>query len=348
MAIVPSESHGKQEKKYKVLLTNIDKIIDESRRNVHRSVNTIMVKTYWAIGKYIIDYEQKGKSKSKYGSHILDRLSHDLKLKYGSGFSRSNLIYMRLFYLKYPNSETLSHQLTWSHYFELLKIDDDLERSFYEKQCTIERWSVRELKRQKNSALFHRIALSKDKKGVIALAKSGQSIEKDTDIIKDPYILEFLGLQQQAHYSESELEQKIIDNLQMFLLELGRGFAYMGRQYRITLDNTHYYVDLVFYHTRLKCYILIDLKVGRVRPQDIGQMNAYLNYFLKEENATDDNPPIGIILGSEKERIMVEYALGGLSTKLFVSKYKIYLPDKNLLERELKKIIGDGRKASGN
>lgn len=327
---------------YTELLSNIDSIIKESRREVCRSVNTIMVRTYWVIGKHIVEYEQHGKIRAEYGSHVLDRLSKDLKQRYGSGFSRSNLIYMRLFYLKYPNSETLSHQLTWSHYFELLKIEDKLERGFYEKQCINERWSVRELKRQKNSALFHRLALSKDKEGVIALSKAGHIIEKDEDIIKDPYILEFLGLERRSSYSETELEQRIIDNMKMFLLELGRGFAFICRQYRITLDNTHYYIDLVFYHTKLKCYVLIDLKVGRVKPQDIGQMNAYLTYFLKEENAPDDNPPIGIILGSEKERIMVEYALGGLSNKLFVSKYKIYLPDKYLLERELRSIIGEG------
>ena len=243
-------------------------------------------------------------------------------------------------YLKYPKSETLSHQLSWSHYFELLKIEDDLERSFYEKQCIHEKWSNRELKRQKNSALFRRLALSKDKKGIMKLSEKGHVIENAEDLVKDPYVLEFLKIPEEHNYSEKELEQRIIDNLQMFLLELGKGFAFVGRQFRLTLGNRHYYVDLVFYHRILKCFILIDLKINEVNHADIGQMNTYLNYFKSEECSEGDNPPIGIVLAAEKDHVEIEYALGGISNKLFVSKYQLYLPDKKELENQLREALG--------
>jgi len=326
---------------YSALINSIGSLLEQGRRQAYQTVNLIMVRTYWEIGRQIVEYEQKGKEKAEYGSALLDNLSRDLKLQFGKGFSKSNLIYMRLFYIKYPKSETVSHQLSWSHYFELLKIEDNLERSFYEKQCIKDRWSNRELKRQKNSALFSRLALSKDKKGIIQLSKKGQIIEDAKDLVKDPYILEFLKLPEYYKYSEKELEQKIIDNLQMFLLELGKGFTFVKRQFRITLDNNHYYVDLVFYHRILKCFVLIDLKIGKVSHNDIGQMNMYLNYFKEEENSKEDNEPIGIVLVAKKDHPLVRYALGSLSNKLFVSKYQLYLPDKKELEKQLKKAIGN-------
>jgi len=246
---------------------------------------------------------------------------------------------MRLLYLEYQKSQTLSDQLAWSHYVELLMIDSNLERSFYEKQCVKENWSVRELKRQKNSALFERIAFSKDKKEILELAQKGHIIKKAEDLVKDPYVLEFLGISEDYKYSEKELEKKIIDNLQKFLLELGKGFTFVSRQFRMTLGNRHYYVDLVFYHRILKCFVLMDLKIGRVTHADIGQMNMYINYFKKEEMTQEDNEPIGIILTKEKDRVVVEYALGGISNKLFVSKYKLYLPTKEELEKEVKKLL---------
>lgn len=329
------------DKHYTELIENIGRILEEGRKHAFRAVNEILVKTYWDIGRQIVEFEQEGRIRADYGSKILDNLSRDLKLKYGRGFSRSNLVYMRLFYIKYPKSETLSHQLTWSHYFEILKIDDDLERNFYEKQCVMEKWSVRELKRHKESALFHRIALSKDKEGVLELSKKGQVIEKADDLLKDPYVLEFLEIPEYYKYSEKYLEQKIIDNMQMFLLELGKGFAFIARQFRMTMDNTHFYVDLVFYHRILKCFVLIELKVGKISHQDIGQMNMYLNYFKKEENSPGDNEPVGIILGTEKEKVSVEYALGGITNQLFVSKYKLYLPDKKELEERLRNILDE-------
>ncbi|MEK6819108.1 MAG: PDDEXK nuclease domain-containing protein, partial [Nanoarchaeota archaeon] len=251
----------------------------------------------------------------------------------------SNITYMRLFYLKYQKSETLSHQLSWSHYFELLKIEEDLERSFYEKQCINENWSVRELKRQIDSALFYRLALSKNKKEILTLSKKGQLIEKADDLIKDPYVFEFLDIQENHHYSEKEIEQKLIDNLQRFLLELGKGFTFVSRQFRISLGNEHFYIDLVFYHRILKCFVLIDLKIDDIKPADIGQMNMYLNYFKAEEKSNEDNEPIGIILSARKDKIKIDYALGGISNKLFVSKYKFYLPNKKELENRLKNLI---------
>jgi predicted nuclease of restriction endonuclease-like (RecB) superfamily len=326
-------------KNYSNLVESIGQLLNSSRKQVSRVVNEILLRTYWEIGKVIVEYEQNGGEKAEYGSRLLTKLSKDLRLKYGKGFSKSNVYLMRLLYLKYPKFQTLSGKLSWSHYVELLGLSDDLARSFYEKQCIIENWSVRELKRQIDSVLFERIALSKDKKGVLNLAKKGQIIDNEVDIIKDPYILEFLGLPEHHKYTEKQLEQKIIDNLQMFLLEMGRGFAFLNRQFRITLDNNHFYVDLVFYHTILKCYVLIDLKTGKITHQDIGQMNLYINYFKSEVNRESDNPPIGIILGTEKNNILVEYALGGINNKLFVSRYKLYLPNKEELTQKLKHLL---------
>jgi predicted nuclease of restriction endonuclease-like (RecB) superfamily len=224
--------------------------------------------------------------------------------------------------------------LSWSHYCELVKIDNELERSFYYQQNILENWSVRELKRQKNSGLFLRLAASKDKDKVLKLARKGQIIEKPEDIIKDVFVFEFLKIPEPYIISENELETRLIDNLQTFLLELGKGFTFVGRQYRIILNNTVYRVDLVFYHRILRCFVLIDLKINEVKHNDIGQMNMYMGYFDKEEKAEGDNPPIGIILSKEKDELLVEYATYGMSSQLFVSKYQLYLPNKEEL-REL-------------
>jgi len=246
---------------------------------------------------------------------------------------------MRLFYLKYPIFQTLSGKLSWGHYCELVTVTDEYEREFYEQHAINEKLSIRELRRQIDSALFERLALSKDKKGVLELSQKGQIIVKPKDIIKEPFVLEFLKIPENFKYNEKQLEKKIIDNLQLFLLELGKGFAFIARQYRITLDNTHFFVDLVFYHRILKCFVLIDLKVSKVKHGDIGQMNMYLNYFKTEENVKGDNPPIGIILTKHKHEILVEYATGGISNKIFVSKYQLYLPDKEQLLEKLQYIL---------
>lgn len=324
---------------YQQLKEQIAGLLRQGREQAGKAVNTILVKTYWQIGRYIIEFEQKGKVKAKYGAELLDNLSKDLTLIYGKGFSRSNLTYMRKLFAAFPKSETLSHKLSWSHYFEILKTESALEVEFYSKQCEKENWSVRELKRQMKSKLFHRLALSKDKKGVLKLSQDGLEIQQPEDIIKDPYVLEFLDIPQNYRYLEGELEDKLIQNLQKFLLELGKGFAFIGRQYKISIGNRHFFVDLVFYHRILKCFVLIDLKRGEVDHNDIGQMNLYLNYFRKEENTEDDNEPIGIVLGAYKDQIIVEYATENITNKLFVSKYQLYLPDKKTLTVELEKLL---------
>ncbi|MDP3981436.1 MAG: PDDEXK nuclease domain-containing protein, partial [Chlamydiota bacterium] len=317
-----SKSLSKTE--YQSLKTQIGELLREGRKQAGRAINTILVQTYWHIGRHIVEFEQGGKEKSEYGSELLDRLSRDLSLEFGKGFSRSNLFQIRQLYIKFPKIQTLSGQLSWSHYSEILKSDNGLEISFYSKQCEKENWSVRELKRQMKSLLFHRLALSQDKKGVLGLSEKGALIEKPEDLIKDPYVFEFLGIPQHHKALEGEIEEKLIHNLEHFLLELGKGFAFVGRQYKISLANRHFYVDLVFYHRILKCFVLIDLKRGEIEHNDIGQMNLYLNYFAKEENVEGDNQPVGIVLGAYKDHILVEYALKGISNQLFVSKYQLY------------------------
>ena len=319
---------------YQSLLDNIIDLLEAGRKRAAKSVNNILVETYWQIGEEIIVFEQHGKERAEYGSKLIRQLAKDLKNKYGKGFSRSNLQNMRLLYIKYPKSQTLSGKLSWSHYVELCSISDDLARSFYEQQCIRENWGVRELRRQRNSALFERLALSKDKDQILKLAEKGQEITEAQDIIRDPYIFEFLSLPER-NYREKDLENALIDKLEHFLLELGKGFAFIGKQYRITLDNTHFYIDLLFYHHILKCFVLIDLKTGKVNHQDIGQMNLYLNYFINEESTEGDNPPIGMVLAADKNDILVEYATQGISNQLFVSKYQLYLPNKEELAEEL-------------
>ncbi len=324
---------------YQVLIDNIGFTIEESRSKALQAVNFELLKANWSIGKHIVEYEQNGNLKAEYGSSLLINLSNDLKLKFGKGFSKSNVYLMRLFYLKYPIFQSVTGKLSWTHYAELLGVSDDLARSFYENQAVKEKWSIRELKRQINSSLFERLALSQDKEGVLELASLGKTITEAKDIVKDPYILEFLKIPQQFRMTESKFEQKIIDNLQSFLLELGKWFSFVGRQYRITIDNDHFYVDLVFYHRILRCFVLIDLKTKHIKHHDVGQMNLYLNYFKAEENSSDDNPPIGIVLGAEKNEILVEYAMGGISNNIFISKYQLYLPDKKSLEQKVKEIL---------
>jgi predicted nuclease of restriction endonuclease-like (RecB) superfamily len=324
---------------YQKLVDTIGVTIESARQKAIQAVNNELLSANWEIGKYIVEYEQHGNEKAEYGSALLTNLAKDLKARFGKGFSKSNVYLMRQFYLKYQIFQSVTGKLTWTHYAELLGVSDDNARGFYEKQAINENWSVRELKRQVNSSLFERLALSQDKDGVLRLAEHGQIIAEPKDIVKDPYVLEFLQIPSEHRMTESKLEQRIIDNLQTFLLELGKGFSFVGRQYRLTLDNDHYYVDLVFYHRILKCFVLIDLKTKHVKHQDIGQMNMYLNYFKAEENTEGDNPPIGIVLGADKNDILVEYAIGGISNNIFVSKYQLYLPDRKVLEQKVKELI---------
>jgi predicted nuclease of restriction endonuclease-like (RecB) superfamily len=324
---------------YQQLIEKIGNTYQSAKSKIISAVNTEMLYAYWQIGKDIIEFEQGGKLKAEYGKQLLENLAKDLTLQYGKGFSRSNLNYMRLLYNKYPICETLSHKLTWSHYYELLKVEDDLAREFYEKQSIAENWTIRELRRQKKTALFHRIAIGKDKEKILELSKKGQIIQSEEDFIKNPHVFEFMNFPENYEYTENDIEKAIINNLQHFLLELGKGFAFIGRQQRITLNNRHYFVDLVFYHVKLKCYVLIDLKIGEVAHEHIGQMKLYLGYFEKEVNDISDNEPIGLILSEEKDDIMVEYAMLKDTSKLIVSKYQFYLPDLEQLKNKVKEII---------
>ena len=323
------------------LADNIACLVNETKGRLSQTVNVTLVATYWNIGKYIVEFEQEGNAKAKYGTSLLTTLAKLLRMKLGKGYSRPNLNNMRKFYLLYPICQTVSDKLSWSHICELITIDDDLERSFYEKECIASHWNVRSLRRQMDSALFLRLAASKDKEGVLQLAQKGIVIQQPEDVIKDTYTLEFLGLPEKKKYSERDLEQRLIDNLQTFLLELGKGFAFIGRQYPLTINNIHYHIDLVFYHRILKCFVLIDLKKNAVKHKDIGQMNMYMGYFAKEENTFDDNPPIGIILSRTKDELMVEYATYGMDSQLFVSKYELYLPNKEELKRLVDGIIAE-------
>ena len=323
------------------LIVNIEQTVANAREKLAFSVNNTITETYWQIGKYIVETEQDGKIKAAYGKKLLTTLSHELTLRLGKGYSRPNLNNMRKFYLKYPNCQMVSDKLSWSHICELIKLDDDLERSFYERQTVNENWSVRELQRQIDSALFLRLAVSRDKEGILSLAQRGIEVQKPEDVIKSTYTLEFLNLPEPKQYTESDLEQRLIDNLQKFLLELGKGFTFVGRQYKITINNIHYHVDLVFYHRILKCFVLIDLKKSSVRHEDIGQMNMYLGYFAAEENMPDDNAQIGIIMSRNKDELLVEYATYGMDSNLFVSKYELYLPNREDLERLVSNILKD-------
>jgi len=320
---------------YSTLVDCIGKLLHQGRNQMASSVNTIMLQTYWNIGRYIVEYEQKGNIRADYGSNLINRLSKDLTTRFGKGFSKSNILYIRKFFVTFPKSETVSHLLSWSHYFEILHKDDPLEISFYVKQCELERWSVRELKRQMQSMLFHRLALSKDKEGILQLAHEGQSIEKAEDILRDPYVFDFVGLPDLVDFSEKDLEDGLIKHFEQFLLELGKGFAFIGRQQRISIAGRHYYVDLVFYHRILKCFVLIDLKRGTIQHEDIGQMNLYLNYYKSEQNVEGDNDPIGIVLGADADRLTMEYALGGIANQLFAARYQLYLPNRDELQAQL-------------
>lgn len=326
---------------FEKMISDIEALVNTSKNELATSINKVMTVTYWSIGKYIVEFEQEGNAKAEYGKNLLSTISKELTLRLGKGYSRPNLNNMRKFYLKYSNCQKVSDKLSWSHICELIKIDDELERSFYEKECVVENWNVRTLRRQMDSALFLRLASSRDKEGILKLAQNGIECQSPEDIVKSTYTLEFLDIPEQEKYSENDLEQKIIDNLQKFLLELGKGFTFVKRQYPLTINNVHYHVDLVFYHRILKCFVLIDLKKNSVQHEDIGQMNMYMGYFAIEENMPDDNPPIGIILSKNKDELLVEYATYGMDSNLFVSKYELYLPNRKELEKLVKDILDD-------
>lgn len=350
------------------LIERIVSILEQARANVARSVNSNMVIAYWLIGHEIVEELQSGEGRAGYGQKLLNDLSERLSKRYGQGFSATNLRYFRLFYQSFsdrvpeihhtPSDELVltqegalddmskalektdkltgfSPNLSWSHYRALSKIESRAERRFYEIEADRGGWSLSFMERQIHSLLFARLLKSRDKAGVLALAQQGQTISQPIDVIKQPYVLDFLDLPDKAQLHESDLETAIIENLQPFLLELGKGFAFVGRQYRITTESQHFYIDLVFYNFLLKCFVLIDLKIGRLEHQDVGQMDMYLRMFDDLKRGEGDNPTVGLILCAEKDEIVARYSILHESQQMFASKYMLYLPTEEELKREL-------------
>ena len=324
------------------VINEIKEVLVSARTNVARQVNSELLTAYWNIGRIICEYEQSEPERADYGKRTIKELSRTLTQEFGKGFSASNIQFMRRFYQAYPIQQTVSVKLSWSHYCELLSISDPDKRSFYEKEAVNANWSVRELKRQIESSLFERLLLSRgdtNKEQVLSLALKGNEISQPSDIIRDPYVFEFLGLPEDKPVMESDLEQALVQQIEKFLLELGRGFMFVGTQQRVTVSNTHYYVDMVFYNKILRAYVLIELKTTKLTPEAAGQINMYLNYYAAEVNDADDNPPIGIILCTDKDSVTAEYALGGLSNNIFASRYVLYMPNKEQLIAQVEQVL---------
>lgn len=339
-------------------LKNVSEVLENARKNAKTAVNLSMVYAYYEIGRMIVEEEQHGQNRAAYGKQIVQELSNYLAEKFGKGFSTTNLKQMRQFYIIYSQdqiSQTLSDQfenlpavntgrkfyLSWSHYLKLMRIDNVDERHFYEIESVKNDWSLSELKRQYDSSLYERLALSTNKDKVYRLALEGQKVETAKDAVKDPYVLEFLGMKELPEYSESELESRIIDNLQHFLLELGTGFAFIGRQVRFTFDEEHFMVDLVFYNRLLRCFVLFDLKIGELKHQDIGQMQMYVHYYDRKVKLPDENQTIGIVLCRDKNNVVVEMTLPEDNTQIFASKYETILPSKEALQKLLEEQMSD-------
>ena len=360
------------------LYGRVREILEAARAGVVRTVNTTQVVANWLIGREIVEEEQQGRHRAEYGLQLVTQLSEQLTTAYGRGWSAQNLFYMKQFYLSYPgllpasgilhavsgefpqaaivhaargeSASALSNHseiwqpgalhanLSWTHYRTLLRVDRTAARHFYEIEAIRNTWSARELERQINSLLFDRLAKSRDKKGLMRLATHGQEVMLPIDMLKDPVVLEFLDLPESPRLVESKLEQALIGNLQTFLMELGKGFAFVSRQERITLDGDHFYIDLVFYHTILKCYVLIDLKVGKLSHADLGQIQFYVNYYDRERRTEGDNPTLGLILCPDKNDAVVKYTLGEQQQRnIFASRYQLHLPTVEELRHELRR-----------
>ena len=328
----------------KDIYNEIRNLLKEARKSIVSNINTTMTKTYFLIGKRIVEEEQNGNERAEYGEKLIKNLSKKLTEEFGKGFSKRNLWQMKQFYLAYSKVQTVSAQfkLSWSHYLILMRMENMEERNFYEIESIQNNWSLRELRRQIDSALYERLVLSRDKAKVKELAFKGQVIEKPEDIIKDPYILEFLGLEEQNNYSETDLETSIINNLEKFLLELGKGFLFQGRQVRFTFDEEHYFVDLVFYNRLLRCFVLIDLKIGKIKHQDLGQMQMYVNYYDRYVKLPEENKTIGIVICREKNDTLVKLTLPEDNNQIFASKYMTVLPSKEELKKVLDKEYNNG------
>ena len=312
----------------------IKNILNMARNKVYKTANFVMVEAYWNIGKSIIE-EQGGNEKAEYGAGLIKELSKQMTQDFGKGFTVTNLKYMRQFYLMFPNSHALRDELSWTHYRLLIKVENDNARDFYMQEAAKSQWSTRQLERQINSFFYERLLSSKNKKQVADEIQTLEPAKKPEDIIRDPYVLEFLGLSSNDDFYESDLEQALITHLQKFLLELGKGFSFVARQKQITFDGRHFRIDLVFYNYVLKCFVLIDLKVGDLTHQDLGQMQMYVHYYERELMNEGDNPPIGIVLCADKSESVVKYTLPEKETQIFASKYKLYLPSEEELLREL-------------
>lgn len=341
----------------KAFLTNVAGILEQAQQNAKAAIDLSMVYAYFEIGKLIVEEEQSGGQRAAYGKYVIPELSKYLTAHLGQGFSITNMKQMRKFYQVYAGDQigqTLSDQfanlpavstgrkfpLSWSHYLKLMRIDNADQRHFYEIEAAQNHWGLKELQRQFDSALYERLSLSRDKDKVMVLARKGQVIEKPEDVLKDPYILEFTGLKERTEFSESELESRLLDHLQEFLLELGKGFAFIGRQVRFTFDERHFRVDLVFYNRLLHCFVVIDLKTGELTHQDLGQMQMYVNYYDRYEKTADENPTIGVLLCQQKSDALVELTLP-IDSNIYTSKYELYLPDKKELQEKLREWIAE-------
>ena len=327
-----------------ILFNSIKTTIEEARNRAKQSINHIMTEAYWNIGRLIVEEEQKGNERAAYGEGLIKGLSQRLIEEYGKGFSQRNLRSMRSFYLAFPILQTLSAKLSWSHYLLILKLEDEKARDWYINECEVSNWSVRALERQINSHYFERILLSQDKQSVSdeVKEKTKELVYSAKEFVKDPYVLEFLNLSQNERLYESDLENALISDIQKFLLELGRGFAFVSRQKRVSLEDDHFYIDLVFYNYLLKCFVLIDLKAGKLTHQDVGQMDMYVKLFDDTQKAQDDNPTVGIILCSDKNETVVKYSSIDSKT-IFASKYKLYLPTIEELKQELEMVKMNGK-----
>ncbi len=325
--------------KFNNFFNNIKDLVITSRNKVYQTVNTEMLNLYWNIGKIIMEIQQ-GDERASYGDAILDKLSIKLTNEFGKGFSSRNLRTMRKFYLMYPNWKTVSAKLSWSHYLELIKIEEKPKRNFYLNECINSKWSVRELQRQRDSLLYERLTISADKEKILELSEKGQILKTSKDLIKDPFVLEFLDIKENTNYLENDLEKNIIEHLKEFLLELGKGFSYVGNQVRLTLEEDHFYPDLVFYNRLLRCFVIIDLKIGKVSHQDIGQMQMYVNYYDREIKQDDENKTIGILLSTNKNETIVKYTLPEDNKTIFSTEYKLHMPTEqeliNAIEEEKK------------
>lgn len=332
------------ESEFNNIFSNIKELIINTKNKVYSVVNVEMLNLYWNIGKIIMEIQQ-GDERANYGDAVLEKLSQKLTDEFGRGFSKRNLERMRKFYIFFPIATTLSSQLSWSHYLELLKINEKEKRNFYLNESINSNWSVRELQRQKNSLLYERLTMSADKDKIIELSQKGQILRDTKDLIKDPFVLEFLDIKENTNYLEKDLEKNILKHIKEFLLELGKGFSYVGNQVRITLDENHFYPDLILYNRILKCFVIIDLKIGKVTPQDIGQMQMYVNYYDREIKRDDENDTIGILLSTDKNETVVKYTLPKDNKTIFSSEYKLYMPTEqeiiNAIEEEKKNFIID-------